>query len=62
MFFTGEFDRVLVDVNGKPGSSDYNVGDDIVIDAKTLELSQGKRGVTELDRLSYFVNAVEREC
>lgn len=59
---TGEFDRILIDRNGKPGSSDYSFGEDIVVAADSLELPEGKKGVTELDRLAYIVNAVEREC
>jgi radial spoke head protein 9 len=61
-FYSGEFDRVLVDVTGKTSSSDYNLGDDISIDVSKLELPAGKKAVSELDRLSYLVHAVESEC
>lgn len=58
--FTGEFDRVLIDVNGKP-SSDYSFGAEISIEADKLEL-EGRKGVTELDRLAYVIHAIEKEC
>jgi radial spoke head protein 9 len=61
-FFTGEFDRLLLDKNGKPAASDYSFGGDIHVDPEAIELSEGKKGVTELDRLAYFVHTVEREC
>jgi len=59
-FFTGEFDRVLVDSNGK-SSTDYGFGADVQLTAEELELG-GKKGVTELDRLTYVVATVEKEC
>jgi len=59
-FFTGEFDRVLIDSNGKP-SADYTFGADISITSEELELG-GKKGVTELDRLAYAIHAIEKEC
>jgi radial spoke head protein 9 len=62
-FFTGEFDRQLVDSNGKSSASDYNLGtDDVTLEAGQLELPAGKKSVTELDRLAYVVSAVEKEC
>ena len=61
-FFTGEFDRVLVDISGKVENSDYSLGDEVSIDPKSFELPEGKKGITELDRLSYLVYIVEREC
>jgi radial spoke head protein 9 len=61
-FFTGEFDRMLLDSNGKPASTDYSFGGDVQVDKEALELSEGKKGVTELDRLSYLVYTVEKEC
>jgi radial spoke head protein 9 len=59
-FFTGEFDRVLVDSNGKI-STDYGFGADVNVTAEELELG-GKKGVTELDRLAYVISTVEKEC
>lgn len=35
-FFTGEFDRILVDSNGKIGSDDYELGDDVSVDPSAL--------------------------
>lgn len=61
-FFTGEFDRVLVDRSGKVDQSDYSLGDDVTVDSGSLELPEGKKGITELDRLSYLVFAIEKEC
>jgi hypothetical protein len=52
-FFTGEFDRVLVDSHGKI-SADYGFGADVNVTAEELELG-GKKGVTELDRLAYVI-------
>jgi radial spoke head protein 9 len=51
--FTGEFDRIVIEGNGRSEliELDSNHG---------LELP--KRGVTELDRLSYLVNAVDQDC
>ena len=37
-FFTGEFDRVLVDSTGRLGTQDYYLGDDIEVNASQLEL------------------------
>ncbi len=31
-FFTGEFDRILLNKNGKPASDDYSFGGDINVD------------------------------
>ena len=61
-FFTGEFDRILVDSNGKLSSGDYSLGDDIQVDASSLELPANKKGVSELDRVAYLVFCVEKEC
>jgi uncharacterized protein (DUF1684 family) len=54
-FFTGEFDRILIDREGKMGSTDYQLGDDLVIEPSNFELPVGKKGITELDRLAYLV-------
>ena len=61
-FFTGEFDRILVDSNGKLSSGDYSLGDDIQVDGSSLELPANKKGVSELDRVAYLVLCVEKEC
>lgn len=61
-FFTGEFDRTLIDERGKLASADYSLGDDVSFDPSNLELPEGKKGITELDRLAYLVWVVEREC
>lgn len=61
-FYTGEFDRILIDSQGKLGSQDYSLGEEVAVEAKNLELPEGKKGITELDRLSYLVYVVEREC
>ena len=53
---------MIIDSNGKLGSADYQLGDDIQVDPSTLELQVGKKGITELDRLAYLVYVVEREC
>ncbi len=58
-FFTGEFDRVLVDANGKV-PADYGFGADVTVTAEELEGKKG--GVTELDRLAYVIATVEKEC
>lgn len=50
--FTGEFDRVVIDAQGK---SEY-----FQIDKQNTELPA--KGVTELDRLAYAVHAIENDC
>jgi radial spoke head protein 9 len=61
-FYTGEFDRILIDREGKLGSQDYQLGDDLIIEPSNFELPAGKKGITELDRLSYLVYIIEKEC
>ncbi len=58
VFFTGEFDRVLIDAHGK--SEVVDVAEAHSIKTKPIELP--KRGVTELDRLAYVVQTVENDC
>jgi radial spoke head protein 9 len=50
-YFTGEYDRVLVQLGGAPTVIDADAG--IVIPPKNI---------TELDRLSYVVHTIEEQC
>jgi radial spoke head protein 9 len=52
VYFSGEFDRVVIDSHGK--------SELVHIDNKSLELSA--KGVTELDRLAYVVYAIDNDC
>jgi radial spoke head protein 9 len=61
-FYTGEFDRILIDREGKLGSAEYQLGDDLTIEPANFELPVGKKGITELDRLAYLVHIIEKEC
>ncbi len=50
-FFSGEFDRVLIESNEPPKVIDAEEG--IVLPPKHI---------TELDRLAYVVNEIEKDC
>lgn len=52
VIFSGEFDRVIIQANGK---SEY-----VQADLKNFELPA--KGVTELDRLAYVVHAIDQDC
>ena len=58
VFFSGEFDKILIDSNGK--SEVVDVAEAHSAKAKPLELPS--RGITELDRLSYVVRTIEADC
>lgn len=58
VYFTGEFDRVLIDSQGK--SDVLDVAEAHSTKTKPIELP--KRGVTELDRLAYVVQTIENDC
>lgn len=52
-FFTGEFDKVIIEPNGKSDLVEFD-------NSQGLELPQ--KGITELDRLAYLVQAVDSDC
>ena len=58
VFFSGEFDRVVIDGNGKSDIVDVAAAHAHI--AKPLELPQ--KGISELDRLSHLVSQVESDC
>jgi hypothetical protein len=57
VYFTGEFDRIVIEGNGK---SEFIDLEEANLSGKPVELPL--RGVTELDRLAYVVNAIEADC
>lgn len=58
VYFSGEFDKVVISANGKSDSVDVQAAHAGV--GKPLEIP--KKGVSELDRLAYVVTSVESDC
>eukprot|EP00347_Sterkiella_histriomuscorum_P001082 403373397 len=58
VFFSGEFDRVVIDPSGK--SDLLNVQEAHSGRTKPLEIPP--KGVSELDRLAYVIHTVEQDC